>query len=128
MRADGWNRMQSLRRLTAGNSRRPSGYPAGCQSGIVTIVTWNLEGFPGGKPNSSRAERWVHMSAAKDRLIHIRPDILCLQEVRDWDSVAELVSILPRFQNAGGQQIPRNGLIRPPLSIQQASDRLQPTG
>ena len=40
----------------------------------------------------------VHMSAAKDALIDIRPDILCLQEVRDWDSVAELVSILPKFQ------------------------------
>ena len=25
-------------------------------------------------------------------------DILCLQEVRDWDSVAELVSVLPSLQ------------------------------
>ena len=50
---------------------------------IVSIASWNLEWFPGGKPNSSRAERLVHMSAAKDGLIDIRPDILCLQEVRD---------------------------------------------
>ena len=38
------------------------------------------------------------MSAAKDALSDIHPDILCLQEVRDRDSVAELVSILPNFQ------------------------------
>ncbi len=39
------------------------------------------------------------MRAAKDALIDIRPDILCLQEVRDWDSVEELVSMLPGFQD-----------------------------
>jgi hypothetical protein len=46
---------------------------------VVTIATWNLEWFPGGKPNSSQSERLVHMSAAKDALIDIRPDILCLR-------------------------------------------------
>jgi hypothetical protein len=65
---------------------------------VVRIASWNLEWFPGRKPNSSAAERLIHMSAAKDALIDIRPDIVCLQEVRDWDSVAELVSILPGFQ------------------------------
>ena len=65
---------------------------------VVTVATWNLEWFPGRKPNSSQSERLVHMSAAKDALLELRPDILCLQEVRDWESVAELVSILPKFQ------------------------------
>jgi endonuclease/exonuclease/phosphatase family metal-dependent hydrolase len=51
---------------------------------IVSIVTWNLEWFPGGKPTSSEAERIVHMSAAKDALLDLHADILCLQEVRDW--------------------------------------------
>jgi endonuclease/exonuclease/phosphatase family metal-dependent hydrolase len=65
---------------------------------VVRIVTWNLEWFPGGKPTSSEAERAIHMSAAKDALMDLHADILCLQEVRDWDSVAELVSVLPGFQ------------------------------
>jgi hypothetical protein len=65
---------------------------------VVTVATWNLEWFPGGKPNSSQAEQAVHISAAKDALSKSRTDILCLQEVRDWDSIAELVSILPGFQ------------------------------
>jgi hypothetical protein len=63
----------------------------GAAAEIVSIATWNLEWFPGGKPTSSEAERLVHMSAAKDALLDLHADILCLQEVRDWDSVAELV-------------------------------------
>ena len=64
---------------------------------VVSIGTWNLEWFPGRKPDSSQAERLVHMSAAKDALLNVNPDILCLQEVRDWESVAELVSIFLIF-------------------------------
>jgi hypothetical protein len=37
-------------------------------------------------------------AAAKDVLLDLHADILCLQEVRDWDSVAEPVSILPGLQ------------------------------
>ena len=65
---------------------------------VISIATWNLNWFPGGKPTSSEAERIVHMSAAKDALLELRADILCVQEVRDWDSVAELVSILPGLE------------------------------
>jgi endonuclease/exonuclease/phosphatase family metal-dependent hydrolase len=65
---------------------------------IVRIATWNLQWFPGGNPTSSEAERIIHMSAVKDALLNLDVDILCLQEVRDWDSVAELVSVLPNFR------------------------------
>jgi endonuclease/exonuclease/phosphatase family metal-dependent hydrolase len=85
---------------------------------VVSIGTWNLEWFPGGKPNSSQAEGLVHMSAAKDALIDIRPDILCLQEVRDWDSVVELVSILPKSQTLVVSRFREMGSSGP-LSIQQ---------
>ena len=37
------------------------------------------------------------MSAAKDALLDLHADILCFQEVRDWDSMAELVSVLAGF-------------------------------
>jgi hypothetical protein len=53
---------------------------------VVSVATWNLEWFPGGNPNSSQSERLIHMSAAKDALLDVRSDILCLQEVRDWDA------------------------------------------
>ena len=87
---------------------------------IVSIVTWNLEWFPGGKPTSSEAERLVHMSAAKEALLDLRADILCFQEVRDWDSVAELVSILPNFQTLVVSRFREMGSSGP-LSIQQTA-------
>ena len=58
------------------------------------------------------------MSAAKDGLIDIRPDILLLQEVRDWDNVAELVSILPNFHTLVVSRFREMGSSGP-LSIQQ---------
>jgi endonuclease/exonuclease/phosphatase family metal-dependent hydrolase len=60
------------------------------------------------------------MSAAKDALTDIRPDILCLQEVRDWDGVAELVSILPGLQTSVVSRFREMGSSGP-LSIQQTA-------
>jgi hypothetical protein len=60
------------------------------------------------------------MSAAKDALLDIHPDILCLQEVRDWDSVAELVSMLPGFQTSVVSRFREMGSSGP-LSIQQTA-------
>jgi endonuclease/exonuclease/phosphatase family metal-dependent hydrolase len=61
----------------------------------VTIVTWNMKWFPGGDKTSTPAERIVHMSAAKDALMDVSPDIICAQEIRNWDVFAELASIRP---------------------------------
>ena len=110
--------MQDLRRLTVAVFCALLAILQDVTGDVVTIATWNLEWFPGGKPNSSQAERLVHMSAAKDALIDIRPDILCLQEVRDWDSVAELVSILPKLQTLVVSRFREMG-SSDPLSIQQ---------
>jgi endonuclease/exonuclease/phosphatase family metal-dependent hydrolase len=63
----------------------------------VSIVTWNLEWFPGKKPTSTQAERALHMSEAKDALLQIAPDILCAQEIRDVEVFTELTSVLPKM-------------------------------
>jgi hypothetical protein len=90
--------VQDLRRLTLAVCSGILLLLQGAGAEVVSIATWNLEWFPGGKPTSTEAERLVHMSAAKDALLDLHADILCVQEVRDWDSVTELVSILPGFQ------------------------------
>jgi hypothetical protein len=84
------NSMQDLRRLTVAVFCALLAILQDVTGDVVTIATWN--------PNSSQAEGLAHMSAAMDALSDIRPDIACLQEVRNWDSVAELVSVLPNFQ------------------------------
>jgi endonuclease/exonuclease/phosphatase family metal-dependent hydrolase len=110
--------MQNLRRLTVAILCALLLILQDARGDVVRIATWNLEWFPGGKPNSSQVDRLLHMSAAKDALIDIRPDILCLQEVRDWDSVAELVSILPNYRTLVASRFREIGPSGP-LSIQQ---------
>jgi endonuclease/exonuclease/phosphatase family metal-dependent hydrolase len=61
----------------------------------VTIITWNLKWFPGGGKTSTPAERIVHMSAAKDALMGVSPDVICAQEIRNWEAFAELATIRP---------------------------------
>jgi hypothetical protein len=113
--------MQDLPRLTVAILCALLAILQDARGELVSIATWNLEWFPGGKPNSSQTERVAHMGAAKDALLDIRPDILCLQEVRDWGSVAaELVSILPNFQTLVVSRFREMGSSGP-LSIQQTA-------
>lgn len=59
------------------------------------------------------------MSAARDALIDIDPDILCLQEIRDWDSAERLLQVLPgvrpvvasRFRDSFGGGLSRQQLV-----------------
>jgi endonuclease/exonuclease/phosphatase family metal-dependent hydrolase len=69
-----------------------------CLADQFRVVTWNLDWFPGKSPASNPTQRVLHMSEARDALLTIHPDILCLQEVRDYESVQQLVGVLPRFQ------------------------------
>ena len=86
----------------------------------VSIVTWNLEWFPGKKPTSTQAERALHMSAAKDGLLQLAPDILCSQEIRDWESFAELTSVLPKLKPLIVSKF-RDSPTGGPISIQQTA-------
>src|ERR1051325_2701109 len=68
-----------------------------CYAEQFKIVTWNVNWFPGKHPASNKVQRVIHMSEAHDVLLGLQPDILCLQEVRDYEAVAMLVGVLPRF-------------------------------
>lgn len=61
----------------------------------IKVVSWNLQWFPGGKPKARQADKKTHMKAAQEALKVLNPDVLCLQEVRDWKAVEELVSVVP---------------------------------
>jgi endonuclease/exonuclease/phosphatase family metal-dependent hydrolase len=55
------------------------------------ITTWNLEWFPNGSPHDATPEKQAQrIQAAADVLKKLNPDILLLQEVRDYDACARL--------------------------------------
>ena len=65
------------------------------QAENIRVVTWNLEWFPGKKQNATPEQQANHMKAAQDALLQLKPDILIVEEVRDWQAVEELVSVIP---------------------------------
>jgi endonuclease/exonuclease/phosphatase family metal-dependent hydrolase len=57
----------------------------------VHITTWNLEWFPNGSAHDATPEvQAQRIAAAADVLRPINPDIILLQEVRDYDACARL--------------------------------------
>jgi endonuclease/exonuclease/phosphatase family metal-dependent hydrolase len=57
----------------------------------VRITTWNLEWFPNGSPREAPPEKQAQrIEAAADVLKKLDPDILLLQEMRDYDACVRL--------------------------------------
>jgi endonuclease/exonuclease/phosphatase family metal-dependent hydrolase len=57
----------------------------------VRVTTWNLEWFPNGSAHKATPEiQAQRIAAAADVLRPINPDIILLQEVRDYDACARL--------------------------------------
>ena len=77
--------------LCATNHAQPPAKPAQ----TIRIVSWNLNWFPGKKPEPSAEEEKAHMEQAQAALRELKPDVLLLQEVRDWKSAEQLCSAVP---------------------------------
>jgi endonuclease/exonuclease/phosphatase family metal-dependent hydrolase len=58
----------------------------------ITLVTWNLQWFPGKKPKATPEEAAEHMRQVQRALEDIDADILCFQEVQSGEAVEELIS------------------------------------
>lgn len=64
----------------------------------LRVVSWNIEWFPGGRPEATPGESATQMASAKQALAELKPDILLLQEIRDWQSAAELCRAIPGLE------------------------------
>lgn len=64
----------------------------------IRVVSWNLNWFPGKIETPSEEAAKKHMVAAQAALKELKPDILLLQEVRDWQAAEELCSVVPGLQ------------------------------
>lgn len=52
----------------------------------ITILNWNIEWFPGGKPNPTKKEVEDQINSVKEFIKDLNPDIIMAQEIRDWES------------------------------------------
>ena len=73
---------------------------------VIRVVSWNLNWFPGGKEKATAEEAAAQMGLAQKAIGDLKPDLLLLQEVRDWKGAEELcrevpevrVQVISRFQ------------------------------
>lgn len=61
----------------------------------LTALSWNIEWFPGGRPNPSKSEAFRQMKAAKAVLEKIAPEIFFGQELTDEKAFSKLVEVVP---------------------------------
>jgi endonuclease/exonuclease/phosphatase family metal-dependent hydrolase len=59
---------------------------------------WNIQWFPGARPNASKAEETRQTDAVHRDIVRLNADVIGLAEIRDWDSVALAVKPLPGFK------------------------------
>src|SRR6185295_4051084 len=74
-------------------SAQPSPSPA-----PITVTFWNVQWFPGRRPNASRAEENRQIRAVHGDLAKIESDLIVLEEVRDADHAAMAVKDLKGFK------------------------------
>lgn len=61
----------------------------------IRVTTWNLQWFPSGKANlRDPVEEPKRIADAAEALRSLAPDVVLLQEIRDWETCERLVSAL----------------------------------
>ena len=65
------------------------------QAKSLKAVTWNLEWFPGGRPNAYEGEKVNQMNGVKAKLQKLAPDIFLAQELTEKKAFARLVATVP---------------------------------
>ncbi|MEZ5405939.1 MAG: endonuclease/exonuclease/phosphatase family protein [Verrucomicrobiia bacterium] len=89
-------------------------------SQAITVMSWNLEWFPGRNPHPSPLTARIQMSSAQKTLKQLNPDVLIGLELRDWKVFNQLISVIPdmrvqvvsafRFDDSGDIQKQQIGI------------------
>src|SRR5437763_5849215 len=64
----------------------------------ITVTFWNIQWFPGRRPNASRAEEDRQVRAVHRDIAQLTPDVIGLEEVRDFERAALAIQPLRDFK------------------------------
>ena len=67
-------------------------------SSQITVTFWNVQWFPGRRPNASRTEENRQIRAVQADLARLNSDILALEEVRDYEHASLATKSLTGFK------------------------------
>jgi endonuclease/exonuclease/phosphatase family metal-dependent hydrolase len=84
----------------------------------ISVISWNLEWYPGRKPKASPEEQEKHKQAAKAELRKLNPDIFMSQEIATWDDFIDLCSVVPGLDVAiVSHYLQGNGVARQQTTV-----------
>lgn len=64
----------------------------------IHVAFWNIKWFPGRRPNPSRSEEKRQIRAVQRDLFELNPDIIGIEEVRDFESASLAIQPLSGFK------------------------------
>ena len=70
----------------------------GIDRSTITVAFWNIQWFPGGHPDPSRSDELRQTDFVHTDMARIDPDVIGMEEVRDFKSATVAVQILPGFK------------------------------
>ena len=68
------------------------------QGEVVSVVTWNIEWFPGRSPRANESQQEAHRAEVAEYVPGLGADILLLQEIRDEEAAQFIVDQLPGLE------------------------------
>lgn len=76
----------------------PSSAPQTAAARSVTVAFWNIQWFPGRRPNATRAEETRQINAVHGDMMQLNADVIGMEEVRDFARAGVAVAPLPGFK------------------------------
>ena len=64
----------------------------------ITIMSWNLQWFPGRYPKPTEEQKIKHIAGAKKVLSENPVDVICFQEISNADAMKDLIGDLPDYK------------------------------
>jgi endonuclease/exonuclease/phosphatase (EEP) superfamily protein YafD len=76
----------------------PRANPPTASAHGVTVAFWNIQWFPGRRPNASRSEESRQINAVHRDIAQLHADIIGMEEVRDFDRARVAIATLSGFK------------------------------
>ena len=86
---------------TVSEQKAPAGHSKGDTNSKkkgITIMSWNLQWFPGRYPKPTEEQKIKHMEAARKVLSENPVDVICFQEISNADAMKDLIGDLPDYK------------------------------
>ena len=78
-----------------GRAAAPAANAPGGGGPLLRVAFWNIQWFPGGRPNAYKGEEERQTKAVHADITKLAADVIGFEEVRDWDSAALALRPLP---------------------------------